>query len=150
MRLNMKTKVGWLLVAALLLAAGSAQSAKDAKNDTAKFAGKWTIEELTYDGNDHSKLKINIVFKGDEGIIEGDARVKNEYARIKFKLDPTTTPKIMEIKIAGGSQTDATMEAIYELKGDELRICARVFGKGRPTKFESPEGESIALVVLKR
>jgi uncharacterized protein (TIGR03067 family) len=56
----------------------------------------------------------------------------------------------MDITIAAGSQTDATMEGIYELKDDELRICAKVFGKDRPSEFAAPEGSSIVLLTLKR
>jgi hypothetical protein len=37
------------------------------------------------------------------------------------------------------------------VKDEEMTICAKVFGnKERPTDFESPEGASIVLLVLKR
>ncbi len=143
----MKIKTSLLVLALLTVGAGTAT---DAKKEFAKIAGKWDISEITYNGKDHSELKLSIHFKDDVGTIEGNARVKNEYARIKFKLDPTTTPKIMDLTIAGGSQQDATMEAIYELKGDEMRICAKVFGKDRPAAFAAAEGSSTVLLVLKR
>jgi uncharacterized protein (TIGR03067 family) len=56
----------------------------------------------------------------------------------------------MDFKVAGGIQIDAKIEGIYELKGDDLKICARVLGDGRPAEFASPDGQSVAYLVLKR
>ena len=145
----MKTKAGLLLVALLMMGANY-QDADATKKELAKFAGTWTISELTYNGEDHSKLKFNIVFKGDEAIIEGNDQVKKEYGRFKLKIDPTTKPKLLDISVSLGVQKDTSMEGIYEFKGDDLRFCVKVFGKDRPTEFSSPDGASIALVVLKR
>ena len=79
------------------------------------------MDEVTYNGEEH-KLKFKIVFKGNEGTVLENDKITNEYAKIKVKIDPSTKPKIMDITVSAGSQTDATMEAIYELKGDELRF----------------------------
>jgi uncharacterized protein (TIGR03067 family) len=144
----MKTKFTCMLVVALSLGAGG--SPDEQKKELAKLAGTWSLSELTYDGEDHSKLKFKIVFKGNEGTVEGNDKVTNEYSKIKFKINPSAKPRTMDITIAAGSQTDATMEAIYELKDDELRICAKVFGKDRPKQFAAPEGSTTVLVVLKR
>ena len=37
-----------------------------------------------------------------------------------------------------------------QLKDDELRICAKVFGTDRPSEFKSPDGSSIVLLKLKK
>ncbi len=143
----MKTTIGFCLAAILTIGAGNAT---DAKKELAKFDGTWAVTEITYNGKDHSKLKFNFVFKGDEVIVEGNDRVKQEYARLKIKIDPTTMPKIFDFTVGGGTQKGADMEGIYEFKGDELRICAKIFGKDRPAEFTSPDGGSIVLMVLKR
>jgi uncharacterized protein (TIGR03067 family) len=142
------SKFACMFVVALSLGAGG--TAESEKKEFANFAGTWTLSELRYDGKDHSKLKFKIVFKGNEGKVEGNDAITNEYARIKFKLDPAAAPKSMDITVAAGSQTDATMQGIYELKDDELRICAKVFGDGRPKEFAAPDGSSTVLLVLKR
>jgi uncharacterized protein (TIGR03067 family) len=90
------------------------------------------------------------VFKGDTAIVEGNDKVKKEYAKIRVKLDPSASPKLVDISVAGGTQKGAVIKGIYQLKGDELKVCARVFGNGRPTEFASPAGSSIVLLVLKR
>ena len=142
----MRASIGLCLLAIIML---GAVGAGDAKKDLDKFAGAWNLSELTYDGKAHN-LKFKIVFKGNEGTVEGNDKVTNEYAKIKFKLDSAAKPKTMDITIAAGSQADATMEGIYELKDDELRICVKVFGKDRPKEFAAPEGSSIVLLMLKR
>ncbi len=142
----MKTKLGLLVIAILSLAAGDTA---DAKKELEKFAGTWESSELIYNGKEH-KLKFKIVFKGDQGVVQDNEKVTNEYARIKFQLDSAAKPRAMDITIVAGSQTDAKLEGIYELKGDELRICAKVFGNDRPTEFAAPDGSSIVLLTLKR
>ena len=144
----MKTKVLCIFAVALSLGAGEAPDGL--KKELGKLAGTWSVHELTYDGEDHSKLKFKVVFKGNEGAVQGDDSVKDQYSKIKFKIDPSAKPKTMDITIAAGSQTDATMEAIYEVKDDELRICAKVVGKDRPKEFAAPEGSNTVLLVLKR
>ena len=144
----MKTMIGLSLAGALMFGGGDAAATK---KELAKFEGTWNVAEITYNGKDHSKLKFNFVFKGDECIVEGDDKVKLEYARLKVKIDPATTPKIFDLTVGAGVQKGADMEGIYEFKGDELRICVRVFGgKERPAEFASPDGASIVLMVLKR
>ena len=144
----MKTTIGLCLAAALMVGAGNAT---DTKKELAKFDGTWNVSEIIYNGKDHSKLKFNFIFKGDEIVVEGDDKVKFEYARLKIKIDTTTMPKLFDVTVGGGIQKGADMEGIYELKGDELRICLRVFGnKERPNEFKSPDGASIVYMVLKR
>src|SRR5262245_58456328 len=142
----MRTAIGLSVISVFFLGSATAQ---DAKKDLEKLAGRWDVTELTYNGKEHN-LKIKIIFKGAEGVVEGNDKVTNEYAKIKIKLEPDTKPRGMDITIVAGSQTDATMEGIYELKNDELRICAKVFGKDRPTEFAAPAGSSIVLMTLKR
>jgi uncharacterized protein (TIGR03067 family) len=117
------------------------------------FDGAWTTASLTYNGKDFlegGKPRLRFVFKGGEAAIEGSDAVKKEYAKIKVKLDPATIPKSVDITVTGGVQLDAVIEGIYELKKDEIRICAKVFGNERPNEFASPAGSSIVLMVLKR
>jgi uncharacterized protein (TIGR03067 family) len=127
----------------LLLAAGLLLGAEPSREDPVKkelehFQGSWITTSLTYNGDSFEKYadKLRMVFKGDTATVEGIDEVKKEYPRIVFKLDPSTTPKCVDLTVAGGDQKDAVMEGIYELKGDELRICVCVLGSGRPTKFE--------------
>ncbi len=143
----MKTKAALLGLVVLLLGAGGAD---EQNKEIEKFAGTWEIAELLYNGDDESKLGFKVTFKGNEGVVEGNANVKNEYAKIKFKIDPSKKPKHMDITVADGSQTDAKMQGIYDFKDGQLRMCVKVFGTERPTEFASPACSSIVLLVLKK
>jgi uncharacterized protein (TIGR03067 family) len=145
----MTAKIGLCLAAAFMVSAGGDDAAK-VKSELKKLDGTWTVNELVYNGKDHKNLRFNFVFKGDEAVVEGNDRVKQEYARIKVKFDPGTMPKIMDITVVAGLQKSAAMEGIYEFKQDQLRICVKVFGKDRPTEFASPDASSVVLMVLKR
>jgi uncharacterized protein (TIGR03067 family) len=138
------------LVLPLLLAADKAEDA--VKKELAKFDGTWTTASIEYNGKQFDELakQLRFVFKGDKATVEGNDKVADEYARFTIKIDPTTTTKLIDLTVTKGIQKDAVMEGIYEIKGDELRICLKVMGKDRPTEFAAPAGASTALLVLKR
>jgi uncharacterized protein (TIGR03067 family) len=142
-----------LLVATALVLVAADDANDAAKKEQAKLDGTWTVSELLYNGKDMvaaSKADFKFTFKNGQATIEGNAKVKKEYAKINFKLDPSYNPKLADMTVADGVQKGAVIEGIYELKDDEFKICAKVLGKERPTKFESPEGTSIVLMTLKR
>jgi len=141
----------------LLILAGSLLPAADAKEDVKKVVdqvqGGWTTTSLIFNGKDVSGeayAKLRFVFKGNEAALEGNDQVKKEYARLAFQFDPSTSPRLLDITIKAGTQKDLKVEGIYELKGDELKICVRVTGNERPADFTSAEGSQVALLVLKR
>jgi uncharacterized protein (TIGR03067 family) len=138
-----------LCVFILAFTAYAADEASE-KKEIDKFQGTWSVSELTYDGKDQGDYKFNFVFKGSEATIEGNDKVKVDYAKIKIKVDSSATPKILDITVAGGLQKNTVIEGIYEFKDKNLRICARVIGKERPTEFAAPEGSNVVLLVLKR
>jgi uncharacterized protein (TIGR03067 family) len=132
-----------------LTAAG--QDKKDIDKDIEGLQGDWSVTELQFNGKDVTdKYKFSLTFKGNTASIEGNGAVKKEYAKLRFKLDPSTMPKCADVTVVGGVQDAATLEGIYELKGDELQLCVKVFGLDRPNEFKSGDGSSIALMKLKR
>jgi uncharacterized protein (TIGR03067 family) len=132
----------------------AAEDAKDAvKKDVERLQGTWAPASLQFSGRDitnDNEGQFKLVFKGNEATVEGSEAVKKEYAKLTMKLDPATSPKCVDIVVSGGDQKDVVMEGIYELKDDELKICAKIVGKDRPGQFASPEGSNIVLVVFKR
>ena len=54
-----------------------------------------------------------------------------------FHLDPTVTPKAVDVVHDSGTYKGKPVPGIYELSGDQLRICfASAPGKARPAKIE--------------
>jgi uncharacterized protein (TIGR03067 family) len=137
----------------VVVAIGTVAAEPDpAKKDVDALQGAWTVESLEYNGKQlKDKYKISFTCQGDVMTVVGDGKVRKEYAKLKMKLDPATMPKCVDVTVVGGVQNDAKMEGIYEVKGDELRLCIKVFGgMERPGEFKSPDGSSIVLLTLRR
>ena len=85
-------RVKGLMVLAVVLMIGADDAGDAGKKGLKKFQGTWAMEKLEYNGKDESdKYKFKLVVKGDQGTVVGNDRVKKEYARLTFKLDPGTT-----------------------------------------------------------
>jgi uncharacterized protein (TIGR03067 family) len=142
-----------LLAVALSLTPADA-SKDDSKKDLEKLQGAWTISKITFDGGEVpadvvSKLRFEV--KGDQWAVKGDDDVVEEYGKATVKLDATAKPQLIDFHVGEGSNKDADIEGIYEWTGpDEIKICAKVIGKERPTEFASPEDSRTVLMVLMR
>jgi len=66
------------------------------------------------------------------------------------KVDATKKPKSMDIMGTEGPNKGKTFLAIYELKGDSLRICYDLSGKARPTEFKTKADTQLFLVTYMR
>ena len=64
--------------------------------------------------------------------------------------DTAKSPRTMEIKGTNGPNKGKTFLAIYELKGDELRICYDLSGKSHPTEFATKAGTRLFLVTYRK
>jgi uncharacterized protein (TIGR03067 family) len=139
-------------VVALPLLLAADKDKDDAKKDLANLEGTWTVVKVEYDGKslEERTKDLRFVFKGDTMTVSGSEEIEKGYGKITLKLDPSTTPKILDLTVSAGSEKGSIMEGIYELKGDEFRMCVKVMEKGRPAKFEALEGDGACLVVLKR
>jgi uncharacterized protein (TIGR03067 family) len=128
------------------LADGAAELEKEAR----KFQGTWTIESsetggqelpaddlktfvLTFEGDKHT------VKKGDEVIQVGTQ-----------KLDPSKSPKTIDVTMVEGPHKGTVMLGIYEIDADTLKVCFDPEGKTRPTEFKSAPGSKNFINVHKR
>jgi uncharacterized protein (TIGR03067 family) len=66
------------------------------------------------------------------------------------KRDSSKSPKTMDIKGTKGPNEGKTFLAIYELKGDELRVCYDLSGKSRPLEFATKAETQLFLVRYRR
>jgi uncharacterized protein (TIGR03067 family) len=139
------------LFAAVILFFGNASVAQELKGDLAKLQGKWTTKV-----GPNKDLPISWVVEGDK--VTARIRTlagKDVTTKFTLKLDESATPKSFDqtkIRIDfGGDVGELDAEdspAIYELKGDEWKVCLVPFGTPRPKVFAS--GESSDLVILRR
>jgi RNA polymerase sigma factor (sigma-70 family) len=163
---KIKTVVALVLVVALLggigggayhaLAAESPRAdekdkqADKAKEDKDAILGTWKIASVEVEGkepqDEHLKALKNatVVITKDKLVINrGDAERESTY-----KLDPSKKPKAIDIT----HLDKETLECIYVLDGDTLKICGPCApgGKGRPTEVATKEGSGTMLIVMKR
>jgi len=123
----------------------------DAKVDKElkKFHGVWKIVSVEAGGKAlpiEGFKEMTVVFKGDKYSVKKGGEV---FQVAKQKLDPSKSPKTMDVTIIEGNEKGAVMKAIYEIDADRLKVCFDPAGKERPTEFKSTSGSQV-LVVHKR
>jgi uncharacterized protein (TIGR03067 family) len=132
------------------LAAGLLVGADDPKKGDGKkgakgLEGTWTIVSFTQNGKDNDELKdTQVVFKGKNVTV----KTKDGDQKGTFQIDPKK--KTIDLTPTEGGQKGKTMKGIYQLKGDDLKVCHSRVGKDRPKDFTAGEGSGNALIVLKR
>ena len=121
----------------------------DSPDDAEAVQGNWKPikAELATQPMSKNVLK-SISLKMEDGKYEvfvGDKPDKGTYT-----LDSSTKPKSMTITGTAGPNSGKTFPAIYELKGDTLRICYDLAGTKRPTEFKTVAGTKLYLVTYKK
>jgi uncharacterized protein (TIGR03067 family) len=87
-----------------------------------------------------------LIIKGREFTMKDPAATYRGH----LTLDPTKEPKTIDLKFTEGPEKGNTSYGIYELKGDDLKLCLTIAGKNRPTSFAAAPKGGHALEVLKR
>jgi uncharacterized protein (TIGR03067 family) len=143
-----------LLCAFVLTALGGtgarAGDKADVEKELQKFQGTWTFESAEAGGRQlpAGDLKgLVLIFEGDKHTVKkGD-----EVVRVGTqKLDPSKSPKAIDVTITEGVNKGAVMLGIYEITGDTLKVCFDAEGKKRPTEFKSAPGSETFVNIHKR
>jgi uncharacterized protein (TIGR03067 family) len=140
--------------AVLVLAAGLSVAADDSKKeslemDYAKLEGTWRVVSLEVEG-----VKIpEETIKDSRLIIKGkEFTMKEKIATYRGSLiiDPSKKPTTIDLKFTEGPEKGNTSLGIYELEGDDLKLCLTVTAKDRPTEFAAKPKSGHGFEVLKR
>lgn len=144
------------VLAALILLGAVAVRAQDARKDQELLQGTWVMTAKEFMGKKASedeikKLGTHVVFKGDAVTVSSlDAGERVVVSEGRFKLDPGTKPKAMDLAITSGPSKGKTGLAIYEVDGDTLKVCYSLDEEKRPTRFAGPPDNEWLLLVYKR
>ena len=133
-----------MCIATACAAIASAGDATKAAKE--KLQGSWQSTEIVNGGN-KSDLEVNVKFDGDKVAV---TIARKDSIHGTYSIDPSKSPATIDLKLDKDGNT-LDVQAIYEVKGDELKIRKRhCQGEGgeRPTAFESTE--KTALATLKR
>jgi uncharacterized protein (TIGR03067 family) len=68
----------------------------------------------------------------------------------KSKVDRSAKPMTIDITGVDGPNKGKTILAIFELEGDDLKVCYDLTGKKRPAEFQTKENTPLFLVHYKR
>jgi uncharacterized protein (TIGR03067 family) len=121
--------------------------------------GFWKPLSIVYEGKPEVAVegmkKITAVFDKAEYYmyyVDRSQEQPNVYrlAQMNVTLDVTTTPKTFVFECAVGALKGEKRHGIYELAGNELKLCYGPADKPRPTQFESAPGSSHFLEVWAR
>jgi uncharacterized protein (TIGR03067 family) len=143
-----------LCVALAVSVAGGSPAGGQEKDPTAgdrkRLAGAWKVVGLETDGRPRAKSAYPntiMTFEGDTVTL-----AEQGYAPLvlQVKLDPAASPKAIDLISQDGPRKGATMPGIYELDGDDLRICLRIGKPARPTELRTKAGDDTELFILRR
>jgi uncharacterized protein (TIGR03067 family) len=115
------------------------------KQDKDAIQGEWGVVAAESRGKSmpaEEIARMSATFAGDKFTLWEGGGVN---VAASFSLDPAKSPKQIDLKKEDGK----SQLAIYELSGDELKLCVDESGKGRPSSFAT-SGAGNLMLVLKR
>jgi uncharacterized protein (TIGR03067 family) len=145
-------KYSWRLGGmALLVCMGSAWSdnPKSGENDSKAILGSWQMISGELAGNafpEEVAKSVRLVLSDGKYVVT----VGKNPDEGTTKIDPTKDPKTLDILGVKGPNQSKTILAIYELKGDTLRVCYDLGGKERPKEFKSKPDTKLFLATYHR
>jgi uncharacterized protein (TIGR03067 family) len=145
-------------LALVLLAAGSASltPAQEAKNDLTrqevdKLQGTWLLVGRERGGEKDPEEKVKAM-KGRLTVKGGKFTFK--VGDLNFTgtvtLDPSKSPRRLDISFVTASGEKGKAVGIYELQGDTFRECFDAEGKERPAEFKTRPGSDQILQTFRR
>jgi uncharacterized protein (TIGR03067 family) len=122
---------------------------KEAAKELESLKGEWVLERLDANG------QMNDIKLEDRPIITINGTTwkihKNDNPILVTQIDPTTQPKLIDLKTPDGDDKHTLREGIYKIEGDTLHLCLFVGGgRERPAGFEKAGSEETVLAILRR
>ncbi|MBN9522157.1 TIGR03067 domain-containing protein [bacterium] len=117
--------------------------------DLGTLQGNWKPLSIQFEGKAQVPVvemaKLTAVFDQNEYHLYHADKSKNppnvlKLAVMTVSLDPTTTPKGITFEFASGSLKGQKRHGIYEVAGNELKLCYGPAERPRPMQFAAPAG----------
>jgi uncharacterized protein (TIGR03067 family) len=117
--------------------------------DLDRIQGCWTVAALEVDGQtvpDAARSNARVVVEGNRFSNTGMGAVYKG----TIEIDPSARPRRLDMLFDAGPEKGNKNLGIYELDGDEWKICLATRGAVRPSSFATTPGSGLALEVLAR
>jgi uncharacterized protein (TIGR03067 family) len=141
---------GLFCVLAFSASAGSADDKADVEKELKMFQGVWSIESSEFAGQKLPADQLKdfvVIYDGAKHTVKAGGKVVQVGTQ---KIDPSKSPKTIDVTMTEGPNKGAVMLGIYAFEGDTLRACFDMEGKKRPTEFKTLPGSMTFLNVHKR
>src|SRR5438034_6370452 len=112
----------------------------DLKKEVRKFQGTWTFESSEAGGKELPAGELKgfiLTFEGDKHTVKKGDEVIQVGTQ---KLDPSKSPKTIDVTMVDGPNKATVILGIYEIDGDTLKACFDPPGKKRPTDIKIAPG----------
>jgi uncharacterized protein (TIGR03067 family) len=123
-------------------------------NDMAMLQGYWKPLSIEFEGKpqvssaDELK-KLTGVFDQSEYHLyfKDGSKEPLKLAVMNVTLDPTTSPKTIVFEFARGELKGQKRHGVYEIAGNQLKLCYGPVDKPKPASFAAPAGSGLFLEV---
>jgi uncharacterized protein (TIGR03067 family) len=119
-----------------------------AKQAESKVDGTWKIKSAELAGKKFPSqpgVELKLTIKKGEYEVQAES-----LDRGTVTYNDSAKPRRMEIKGVEGPNAGKTILAIYELSGDEMKVCYDLSGKAHPTEFKTVPNSPLFLVTYER
>jgi uncharacterized protein (TIGR03067 family) len=139
-----------LLITALAI---GAPALKDPPKKELQIEGEWVVESQVTGGRSlKSPIECHYIFSTDGKwiVTASNAKVKVPPSLMQtYVINTKTTPASIDMRTSAGLD-QPNMVGVIKVDRDTLTLCYSRNGEDPPKTFESPEGSSTILIIMKR
>jgi uncharacterized protein (TIGR03067 family) len=149
------TRSAFIAVTASVVLVATARPDDPTPDDAKALQGEWRVVAGEKDGKKDPEKRIldaagKLVVGGDEFTLSGKHAPPAKY---KVRLDPSKTPKAIDLTIQDGKHKGTTVAGIYTLEKDRFTLCVPIAGpdpSARPKDFTTKEGDNLMVLTFER
>jgi uncharacterized protein (TIGR03067 family) len=124
-------------------------SDKASRKDLEHLQGAWRAVSVEVDGSPvacHHFENATLVIAGDRFTLRNPLPDADQTTEGVFRVDAATVPKGLVLALDNGQ----SIQEIYELDGDTLKVCYPIRPGNRPTDFKASPRLGLSVVVYER
>ena len=110
----------------------------NAKSMAAQLVGKWKVVSGQKQGEESAKEAIANIITVTEKTFTIPAGPDEKFV-MSYKIDESSSPAKIDLKIESGPVPDGKAAGIIKLKDGKMWLCYNAMGPERPAKFDSTE-----------